>query len=58
MSKLLQMYINRVIWAWTIDELSAIIKEAERDIVLNDDEFYYLRQKATERGTRLLFAHA
>lgn len=58
MSKTLQMYLDRVKNSWSVDELHGIVKEAERDIILNDTEFYYFRQKATDRGTRLLFNRA
>lgn len=39
-------------------ELDAILAEADRDDALTDRQAEYIKQKAIERGTRLLFAHA
>ena len=39
-------------------ELDAILAEADRDRAITDAQAEYIRLKATERGTRLLFAHA
>lgn len=36
-------------------ELDAILAEADRDNALTDQQAEYIRQKAIERGTRLLF---
>ena len=38
--------------------LDAILEAASIDSTITDAQYYYLRQKAIERGTRLLFAHA
>ena len=50
-------YINLINSA-TLYALDAILEAASIDSTITDAQNYYLRQKAIERGTRLLFAHA
>lgn len=50
-------YLEKIAAA-DLDGLGAIIRAAESDNALTAAQYYHIRQKATERGTRLLFAHA
>ena len=50
-------YLEKIASA-DLDGLGAIIRAAESDNALTDAQYYYIRQKANERGTRLLFNRA
>ena len=50
-------YLERIAAAGFYD-LDAILAEADRDNALTDRQAEYIKQKAIERGTRLLFTHA
>jgi hypothetical protein len=50
-------YLERIAAA-DLDGLGAIIRAAESDNALTAAQYYHIRQKATERGTRILFDRA
>lgn len=50
-------YLEKIAAA-DLDGLCAIIRAAESDNALTAAQYYRIRQKATERGTRLLLNRA
>ena len=50
-------YLEKIAAA-DLDGLGAIISAAESDNALTAAQYYHIKKKAIERGTRLLFAHA
>ena len=53
----MEAYLEKIAAA-DLDGLGAIIRAAESDNALTAAQYYHVKQKAIERGTRLLFAHA
>lgn len=50
-------YLEKIAAA-DLDGLGAIIRAAESDNALTAAQYYHIKQKATERGTRLLLNRA